>query len=77
MFRTSPVHHQEGFVEAVFVDWYVVIRVLLDTSSRYEVLGTSNESGPHKNSNFYSFTFIELRSQHLGIQGVHVHVIRA
>ena len=51
MFRTSSVHHQERFVQAVFADlvcgntrttrrvqpllWYVVIRVLLDTSSRY------------------------------------------
>ena len=53
MFRTSSVHHQERFVQAVFADlvcgntrttrhvqlllWYVVIRVLLDTSSRYFV----------------------------------------
>jgi hypothetical protein len=35
MFRTSSVHHQERFVEAL----NVVIRVLLDTSSRYEVNG--------------------------------------
>ena len=40
MFRTSPVHLQERFVQAVFADfWYVVIRVLLDTSSRYKVVG--------------------------------------
>ena len=25
MFRTSPVHHQERFVQAVCADWYVVI----------------------------------------------------
>ena len=31
MFRTSSVHHQERFVEAVFV---VLLFVLLDTSSR-------------------------------------------
>ena len=35
MFRTSPVHHQERFVQAVFADLVcAVIRVLLDTSSR-------------------------------------------
>ena len=38
MFRTSPVHHQERFVQPVFADWYVVIRVLLDTSSHYKVV---------------------------------------
>ena len=37
MFRTSSVHHQERFVQAVLQICYVVIRVLLDTSSRYEV----------------------------------------
>ena len=31
MFRTSSVHHQERFVEAVFV---VLLFVLLDTPSR-------------------------------------------
>ena len=36
MFRTTPVHHQERFVQAVFADWYVVIRVLLDKSSRLQ-----------------------------------------
>ena len=36
MFRTSSVHLQERFVQAVCADWYVVLLcVLLDTSSRY------------------------------------------
>ena len=36
MFRTSLVHHQERLVQAVFTRrWYVVIRVLLDTSTCY------------------------------------------
>ena len=40
MFRTSPVHHQERFLQAVFADLVcAVIRVLLDTSSRYKVVG--------------------------------------
>ena len=39
MFRTSPVHHQERFTSCICRLWYVVIRVLLDTSSRYEVVG--------------------------------------
>ena len=37
MFRTSLVHHQERFVEAVFADFDVVISILLDTFSRYFV----------------------------------------
>ena len=42
MFRTSSVHHQERFVQAVFADFrYVVIRVLLDTSSRCKVVGAT------------------------------------
>ena len=36
MFRTSSVHHQERFYKLYSQIWYVVIRVLLDTSSRYE-----------------------------------------
>ena len=28
MFRTSPVHHQERFVQAVFADWYVVVQLV-------------------------------------------------
>ena len=39
MFRTSSVHHQERFTSCIRRLWYVVIRVLLDTSSRYEVVG--------------------------------------
>ena len=38
MFRTSPVHLQELFYKLYVTIWYVVIRVLLDTSSRYEVV---------------------------------------
>ena len=40
MFQTSSVHLQERFVQAVFADLVcAVIRVLLDTSSRYKVVG--------------------------------------
>ena len=36
MFRTTPVQHQERFVQAVFADLVcAVIRGLLDTSSRW------------------------------------------
>ena len=38
MFRTSSVH-QERFYKLFVQIWYVVIRVLLDTCSRYEVVG--------------------------------------
>ena len=50
MFRASSVHHQERFVQAVFADWYVVIRVLLDTSSRYEVVGRNEFFTQFRNS---------------------------
>ena len=35
----TPVHHQERFVQAVLQIWYVVIRVVVDTSSRYKAVG--------------------------------------
>ena len=39
MFRTSPVHHQERFYKLYSQIWYVLIRALLDKSSRFEVVG--------------------------------------
>ena len=45
MFRTSPVHLQERFVQAVFADLVcAAICVLLDTSRRYKVVGRSSFS---------------------------------
>ena len=39
MFRTSPVHLQERFYKLYSQIWYVLIRALLDKSSRFEVVG--------------------------------------
>ena len=39
MFRTSTVHPQEHFQAVCCKSWYVAIRVLLDTSRCYAVVG--------------------------------------
>ena len=41
MCRTSIVHPQERFSSCMLQIWYVVFWVLLDTSSRYAVVGSA------------------------------------
>ena len=46
MFRTSPVHHQERFLQAVFADLVCSTRITTYQSLRIQLVQNAPDDGP-------------------------------